>query len=192
MHLELLPRSGRLVLVTVGVLAFAWGWVVSEPAPPASKPTPAPQAPTGDRVRLVVKPGLGGASAVEVRFVGPSSSQDIYSAAFDLILSEPALVELAGSKPGDLFPGQPLVQAVLANDRLVVGVTLLGEPRGVGVPAKEATLLTILLKPKASGKLQLAFAPASPGKPGPQFLDSKGKAITGITFSVEPVVLVLK
>jgi hypothetical protein len=124
---------------------------------------------------------------VEVVIVGPTTSQDLYSFVFDLVLSDPTV---AAYEPGTAVFGTALtigagqgqlVQAVQNGDRVVCGVTKTGGGAGNGVGNLQATALSLVFRALKAGTTTLTLA-GPPTGGDPAALDSNGAVIGSVTF----------
>jgi hypothetical protein len=129
----------------------------------------------------------GDTVTVEVVIVGPTTSQDLYSFVFDLVLGDPTV---AAYQPGTAVFGTALtigagqgqlVQAVQNGDRVVCGVTKTGGGAGNGVGNLQATTLSLVFTALKSGTTTLTLA-GPPNGTDPEALDSNGAEIGSITF----------
>ena len=165
-------------------------------APPATFSV-STTGPGPDGVRL---DGIGlhnGIALVQVVVGGPTSSNDLYSFAFDLVLSDP---EVARYVPGsarfgnalEIGPTQGMSVLVLQNrDRVVIGASKTGGGPGNGIAgSKESVILSLEFELLAGGSTTLRFAgsPSNPVNPtgDPVALDSQGGLVPSITFDGEP------
>jgi hypothetical protein len=129
---------------------------------------------------------------VQVVLAGPTTSNDIYSFAFDLLLSDPSVARYeAGSAVvgGALVPslGQgTFVQAASSGTRVVVGVTKTGGGAGNAVASGEPIVVSLTFRLLDEGTSTISFAgsPSNPQNPTatPAALDSSGNVIGSITF----------
>ncbi len=138
------------------------------------------QAATSDRVR------------VDVVIGGPTTSSDIYSFAFDIIIGNTAIAEYVGASAsaGDALTtsGGQSIQTLVSQEgnRVVVGVTKSGGGAGNGIADAEPTVVSLVFRIKAKGVSTLTFD-GSPTNPQhisaePSALDSVGNRIDSITF----------
>lgn len=179
--------------VVLGVLLAA-GWGYCGPAPAATpraglsasfKPSGATRA-TG-LVRLRGGAVSGDVIDIEVAIGGPTTAKDLYSVAFDLAVSDPAVVRLERATARGaltLAAGQTrTVQATLTGNHLVVGVTKLGGGAGNAITAREDVLVTLTLKVLAPGTATLTFAG------GLAALDSSGRVVPSVRFDSKAATL---
>jgi hypothetical protein len=145
---------------------------------------------SANQVRLRSGTPSGDLVSIEVAIGGPSVG-GLYAFAFDLVLSDPAVVEVQGitvpSSGGALTAaaGQTLhAEAAKAGDRIVVGVTKLGGGAGNAVSAAEAVVATLVLRVLQAGTTTVTFAGSSrPGDPpGPVALDESGGVIAAVVY----------
>jgi len=142
-------------------------------------------------VRLRASSVSGDIAIVEVVLGGPTTSNDLYAFAFDLVLSNPAIATyVAGSAVAGtaLVPsgGQSItVQAVQTGPRVVVGVTKVGGGAGNAVGAAEPVVLRLSFRVLAAGGTEVTFsgsiAPQNPTG-GPAALDSNVALVPTIQF----------
>jgi hypothetical protein len=126
-----------------------------------------------------------------VTLEGPTTSTDIYSFAFDLVLSDPSIAHYVGpatlGTALDIGSGQGSdVEVTQTGDRIVVGVTKTGGGTGNGVAGGEATIVSMVLQVLKEGTTSISFegSPSNPIYPtaDPAGLDSSGVVIESITF----------
>ena len=156
----------------------------------ASGTTPVPNL-----VRLVNSSASGAMLVVQAVITGPTTSQDLYSFAFDVSIGDPTVVKfVTGSAVAgnalQAFTGQT-IQAVadlgtlggggVDNSRVVVGVTKLGGGAGNGVAAS-AVVVALSFQVLKAGTTTLTLS----GNPTPQVLDQNGAPIGTITFDAAP------
>jgi hypothetical protein len=128
---------------------------------------------------------------LEVVIVGPTTSQDLYSFVFDLVLSDPTV---AAYRDGTAVVGNALgagqgqsVQVVQTGNRLVCGVTKTGGG-GNGVGNTQATVLSLGFRVLEVGSTTLTFAGAPPAGTAAA-LDSNGDIIGSVTFDTAPATI---
>jgi hypothetical protein len=144
-------------------------------------------------VKLVKKSTSGTLLVVDVVIYGATTSQDLYSFAFDIGIGDPTVVKFV---PASAVAGNALqagtgqtIQAVadlgtlggggVDNSRVVVGVTKLGGGSGSGNGvATSAVVVTLSFQVLKAGSTTLTLT----GNPTPKALDSDGAAIGSITF----------
>ncbi len=138
-----------------------------------------------DLVRLRSMSRTGDTVVVEVALGGPTTSGDLYSFAFDLVLGTPSVVEYV---VGSVALGNALtfgsgqsgsVQASLVGDHVVVGVSKLGGGPGNRVTVSEAVLVQLAFRVLEVGTSSLTFATAP--RP-PAALDSTGAVLSSVRF----------
>lgn len=149
--------------------------------PPAFRPSSATAAP--DRVRLTGAPIGDGHLRLDVVIGGPTTSSDLYGFDFNLLLSNPSIVQIAGVATGNALSGNAQANAVINGSRIVVGVTKLAPP-GNRVTATEATVVTIQLRMLGRGSTTVAFAGTTPSTSPADAaaLDSAGAEIPSVQF----------
>lgn len=155
------------------------------PAPVVARFTGTSAASAPNLVRLTGSPS-GNTVVVRVVVGGPTTSSDLYSFAFDLVLGDTSVATyVAGSATFGtaltLSGGQTSdVEATLQGNRVVVGVTKLGGGAGNGV-ATEQTVVTLTFRVLKAGSTTLTFAGAPPSG-SPACLDSNLATIPSIAF----------
>ena len=166
-------------------------------------PTLVPSFSTGtvagpDIVRLRGGSVAGDTITVEVAIGGPTTGDDLYAFAFDLLLSDTTIVRFVdGSEvAGNVLvagAGQSIdVQAKTQGDRVVVGITKLGGGAGNRVTAAEAVIVRLAFRGIAPGSSTIAIAPAGNGFPAPEALDSKGVRDPNVTFDLAPATITVR
>ncbi|UCF66555.1 MAG: hypothetical protein JSV80_12260 [Acidobacteriota bacterium] len=164
--------------------------------PPVTDFLASTTAPTANLVFLRGEPLDDETVIIEVMIQGQTTSSDIYSFSFDLVLSNPLLAELVtGSEllGSALVPsgGQGTsVQVAQNGDRIVVGVTKTNGGSGNGVGAGAETIVTFEMRALRGGETELRFAGAPPGPSDPLAEDSKGDLIGSIVFDPLPAKIV--
>jgi hypothetical protein len=124
----------------------------------------------------------------QVTLFGPSTSADIYAWAFDVVISNPNVVEfVAGSAqmgttlttcPGQNLALQASQQTAGGVTSVVVGLSKLGTCAGNGVPAGSHVVVSLTFRVKTTGSSSLTFG----GPGGPRALDSNLAPIGSIEF----------
>ena len=146
-----------------------------------------------DLVRLAGTPS-GEQVTVEVALAGPTTSNDIYAFAFDLVIGDTSVLAyvLGSAQMGSaLSTAGCLGESVLADqsgDRVVVGVSKLGGCSGNGVPADERAIVRITFRVLRAGSSTLSLA-GSPqalraATSEPTAFDSSLDRIDSIQFDV--------
>jgi hypothetical protein len=124
---------------------------------------------------------------------GPTTSDDLYSFAFDLVLSDPTV---AGLVSGSATLGSALelsgaqtaqVLAEQSGERITIGLTKVGGGAGNGIAVDEAVIVTLRLQVLASGSTTLSIEGSSPHAPAA--LDSTGVLIDSVGFDSAPALL---
>lgn len=163
------------------------GGIISPPGIVAGF-TPTSTPATADLVRVASGDASGDVVVVAVSIGGPTTSQDISSFAFDLVLGDPTVadyLENPGATAGDaLVPsaGQDVeVLAAQIGGRVIVGVSKLPAAPGNGIAAGEAVVVRIPFRLLRRGQTTLRFENAAAQ-------DSLGGA-TGIQFDASPATL---
>lgn len=118
---------------------------------------------------------------VDIKIGGPTTSSDIHAFAFDILLGNASMVNLASSTAGDALAGSPIVEAEKVDNRLVIGVTK-NVTSGNGVTGSSATIISLFLNVPVQGRCSLTFANSLPDNKPPSALDSTGAQITSISF----------
>jgi hypothetical protein len=129
---------------------------------------------------------------VQAVIYGPTTSQDIYSFAFDIGIGDPTVVKFVSGSAvaGDALQpsaGQD-VQALadlgtlggggVDNSRVVVGVSKTGGGVGNGVAGASAVVVELSFQVQKGGTTTLTLT----GSPSPQALDHGGSPIGSIAF----------
>lgn len=153
---------------------------------------PSGNVPAQDRVRLRAGAAAADMVTVEAVLLGPATSSDIYSFAFDIVLSD---VTVAQYVPNSVAAGGALVaaggQGIIAlasqsGDRVTVGVSKSMGGAGNGVGAGDQVVVRLTFQVLRAGSTTLTFAgsPANPQNPtnAPAALDSSGAVIASISF----------
>ncbi len=142
-----------------------------------------PSSPDGVRLTGTTS---GDIVIIKVVIAGPTTSTDLYSFAFDLLFSDPTVVEsigasvdfgaaliLTGGQTGEAL-------ATLNGDRVTVGVSKVGGGAGNGLGATEETVvsMTLRVRRRAITTVQIAGSPPN----DPAALDSAGAIIGSVVF----------
>lgn len=143
-------------------------------------------AATADLVRLVGGASSGDLVTIDVALSGPTASADIYSFAFDLVLSDSAVAryESGSATAGGALEtqsGQAIsVLATQQGNRVVVGVTKTGGGLGNGIASGETAIVSLVFRVLRSGTtgLRIEGAPTE----SPEALDSAGVTLPSIQF----------
>ena len=152
----------------------------------ASATLPAP-----NEVRLEGTTVSNGVVNVEVVLNGATTSTNLYAFAFDLLLSNPGVIQfIQGSalEGGALetTPSQD-VEVVVSQqgDRVIVGVSKTGGGAGNGFGAEDRTIVSLDFT-VSSGSTTLTFAPSVPARKAPAALvdSSPPSPIPTITFDL--------
>jgi len=140
-------------------------------------------SPTGDLVE------------VEVAIGGPTSSTDLYSFAFDLVLGDSGVAEFVGGSASvgtalTTETGQSLqVLAMQQGARITVGVTKLGGGSGNRVSESgDATVVNLVFRLLRPGATTLTIEGSSGNDPAA--IDSGGRAIDSVEFDAVSATLV--
>lgn len=142
----------------------------------------------GNRVKLQSASASGATVSLDVTLFGPSTSTDIFGWAFDVVISNPNVVEfVAGSAaagsmltpcPGNNLSVQATQQTAGNVTSVVVGVSKLGSCAGNGVAAGGHAVVRLTFRVKAAGSSSLTFG----GAGGPRALDSNLATVGSIEF----------
>ena len=151
-------------------------------------------ASAADRVRLGGNSTSGDMVTFEVAVAGPTTSSDLYSLAFDLLLSDATVAEYVDGAAVfgtalTLGSGQGQVLAVSqSGDRVVVGVSKTGggPGSGNGIGASEEIVVSLTFRVLRAGATGVAIvgSPSNPQNPtaAPAALDSTGAVINTMVF----------
>ncbi len=168
-----------LLLIGLPLLAncggSSTGSVIPQTKSPVFTASGTPSAP--NLVTLSGNPPIPGSLIqLDVKLAGPTTSSDLFSFSFNIVLSDPSIVRSISSLQGDALVGQQAVVTNLTGNTLVVGVTRLGGV-GNGVGASGGTLLSLVFRTDTEkpGKTTLTFD-------SPKVQDSTGAFITTINF----------
>jgi len=195
----------RVRIVLAGLLLFlgcGGGSSSSDPTQPVvtAQFTPSGTASAPNRVRMTQAVVDADLVRINVVLGGPSSSSDIYSFAFDLVLSDATVASyVAGTAQAGtaLQPSGSQSIAVFANpdsarpNRVVVGVSKVGSGPGNGVGGGEAIVVSLVFRVLRRDATSIAFGGSSSNPTSPQFnpvaLNSSGAVISSISFDPAPV-----
>lgn len=143
-------------------------------------------------VRLRAQAPSGDMLVLEVAIGGITTSTDLYSFAFDIVLSDPTVatfvagsdefgnaLTLVGQQQGD-------AQATLQGNRLVVGVSKVGGGGGNQVPAGESVVVRLTFRVLKAGTTNIGF---SSSVRAPEALDSTGTTIPSVQFDTVAAVI---
>jgi len=149
-------------------------------------------------VRLNRVSSSGNLATLEVALGGPTTSTDLYSFAFDVVLGDPSVVEYVNdsatvgtaltSSGGQTFA----VDASQSGDHVIVGLTKLGGGSGNGVTASEVNVLRLTFKVLKAGTSTISFSGStSPSNPSgqPAALASNGVVVASVTFDSNPAAI---
>lgn len=193
-----LPRRARAAAaLLVTALPFGCGGSGGGSASPITPPPDAMFVPSGspammDRVRLTADAPTGDMVTLHAMIGGPTTDQDIYGFAFDLVLGDASVAEYVDGSATlgsalTLAGGQTSSVQVSQNEaRVIVGVSKLGGGSGNGMPAGETPVLSLVFRLLGQGSTTLDFAGPPPvgGNPAgvPAALDSTGAVIGSVSF----------
>jgi hypothetical protein len=139
-----------------------------------------------DFARLTGGSASGDTVTVNVVIGGPTTSSDLYSFAFDLVLGDTTVAQYVSSSvtAGTALTvvGLQSVEALASTSgsRVVVGVSKTNGGGGNGIPMGEPVVVSLTFRLLKTGSTTLAIAGAPGGSP--ECLDSLGIAIPSITF----------
>jgi len=154
--------------------------------------TPGGTAASADNVRLVGS-AAGNRVIIDIVISGPTTSGDLYSFAFDLVLGDANIASYLG---GSVIFGSALTigatqQAqVLANqngNRVAIGVTKLGGGSGNGIGGSAETIVTLAFEVLQRGMTTITIAGSPPNAPAA--LDSTGAIVNSVQF--DPIAAVI-
>lgn len=182
------PLAALLVLLAAPPLVRCGGSSNPTSAPPA-RPTFTPPA-TAAAPNLVRLTGGDGVRSDRIEIIvgigGPTTSTDITTYGFDLVVSDPTLLAdtIVAASAGDALDGQDAEKTVVAsamtNGRFTFGVTkiVLGAA-GNGVGAAGATIASITFRTLKRGSTAIHLDNVVA-------LDHTGQAVTTVTFDPSP------
>ncbi len=192
--------TGRRIasLAVAGVLALALigcsgSTGVTAAAPSAPVFTSSGATLTVDQVVLAGGTASGDTVQVNVKMGGPSTSSDLYSFAFDVIIGDPTVLRFVPPAAiGNVLTGAPAelsVDAVQttyspADTRVVVGVTKLGAALGNSLTTGDGTIVTLTFQTLKKGSSTIKLAGAYPDTTSvtAAALDHTGAKITSVIF----------
>ena len=193
----------RILLVAVlMLLGCGGGSSSSDPTQPAvsAQFTPSGTAAAPNLVRMTQAVLDRDLVRINVVLGGQTSSTDVYSFAFDLVLSDATVASyVAGSAQAGtaLQPSGGQSIAVFANpdsarpNRVVVGVSKVGGGPGNGVSASEAIVVSLVFHVLRRDVTSIAFGGSSANPTSPNFepvaLNSSNAVISSIDFDPAPV-----
>ncbi len=140
-----------------------------------------------DMVRLRSVTTSSDLVTLEVAVGGPTTSNDLYSFAFDLLLSDPTVaIYVDGSavfgNALTLGGGQGSTVLVTQTvDRIVIGVSKTGGGGGNGIGASEDSVVRLTLRVIDTGTTAITIT-GSPTNPVPTALDSAGSVVPSVVF----------
>jgi hypothetical protein len=144
-------------------------------------------AQTANRVKLVPKGASGNVLVVSAVIYGPTTSTDLYSFSFDVVIGDPSVLAFS---PGSAAAGTALtvtggqtLSAIAAPDgsdptHIVVGVTKLGGGVGNQVAGTSAVVVDLTFGFLKAGTSTLSIA----SSPAPSVLDHNGAGVGSIIF----------
>ncbi|MCP3981206.1 MAG: hypothetical protein GY716_18050 [bacterium] len=144
-------------------------------------------------VRLTGTPD-GDTVTVQLTIGGPTTSADLYSFAFDLVIGDETVAEyvngsasfggaltLAGGQSSQALAGQ-------TGDHITLGVSKVGGGTGNGVAAGEEIVVTLDLRLLKEGTTTLTIAGSPPNDPAA--LDSTGSDVGTVVFDAAAATLI--
>ncbi len=140
-----------------------------------------------DMVRLRSVTTSSDLVTLEVAMGGPTTSNDLYSFAFDLLLSDSSMVAYVDGSAvfGNaltLAGGQGSTVLVSQNDdRIVVGVSKTGGGSGNGIGPSEDAVVRLTLRVLDTGTTDITIT-GPPSNPVPTALDSTGTVVPSVVF----------
>jgi len=195
----------RMRVLLVGLLLLlgcGGGSSSSDPTQPAvtAQFTPSGTAPAPNLVRMTQAVLDGDLVRLNVVLGGATSSSDIYSFAFDLVLSDATVASyVAGTAQAGtaLHPTGSQSIAVFANpdsarpNRVVVGVSKVGGGAGNSVGAGESIVVSLVFRVLRRDATSLSFGGSSSNPTSPNFnpvaLNSSNAVISSIDFDPAPI-----
>lgn len=183
-------------LFVLAVMTLALGTLAScggggggdDSGPPPTPPTftPSSTAPAANLVTITGSSTNNTTLELRVNITGPTTSQDIFGFAFNLLLSDPSVLSVGTATAGDALSGtdsQKSAQATLSGSRIIVGVTKVNQSAGNGVPGS-AVVVRIPLRKVKAGSTTIRFVGSSPSTNAADAaaVDSNEAKIASITF----------
>jgi hypothetical protein len=192
------PRIAIAVMCVAATLGF--GCSNDDSSSLSATFTASATAPTPNLVKLIQKTVSGTTVVVQAVIYGPTTSQDIYSFAFDVSIADPTVVKfVTGSAVAGTAlqaSGGQTISAIadlgtlggggVDNSRVVVGVTKTGGGAGNGVAGASAVVVELNFQALKAGTTTLTLT----GNPTPQALDHNGTPIASITFDAASATMV--
>ncbi|ANM28499.1 hypothetical protein ABI59_00955 [Acidobacteria bacterium Mor1] len=184
MRRSLQPVASLFVVALITACGGGGGDAPTTP-PPVAGFQASGTAAAPDGVRLVEAARNGNTVDLSVVVGGPSTSNDIFGFAFDLVIGTTGVLAYSGLDPvvgpalDDSDPSCSGAEALASQsgDRVVVGVTKLGAGcPGNGIGAGEPALVTLRFQVTQTGSSTLAFDGSA------EALDSLGNTIGSIAF----------
>jgi hypothetical protein len=136
-------------------------------------------------VRLTGAPGSGDLVAVDVVIGGPTTSSDLYTFAFDMVIGDPTVLDFVDDSGvvGSVLSatgcaGAPVVETGtdLSRSQIVVGVSKLGACPGDGVSGGEPSIVRLTFRVLKEGLSSLSISGSA------TVLDSAGDPVNSIQF----------
>ena len=196
--MTLIPdRGARLAVAMLSVAALSCGGGSGGGGEPIGTPVTAQfaasgTAPAANVVRLTQAVLDKDLVRVNVVIGGPTSSSDVYSFAFDLVLSD---ATVAAYVPGTAQAGTALqvsggqTLSVLASQngpRVVVGVSKLGGGSGNTIASGDQIVVSLVFRVLHRDVTSVSFGGSSSDPSSPNFrpvaLNSQGSVIGSVTF----------
>lgn len=156
------------LVVALGTLASCGGGdgggsTTPPPTPPSY--TASPTAPAANLVTMIGSVGSNNTLELIVNLTGPTTANNIYGFAFDLLLSDPSLVAVNGASAGNALsdgPSGKAATAALNGNRITVGVSKLGDDAGNAATTGTSTVVRITLRTLKQGSSTVRFVGSTP------------------------------
>ncbi len=187
-RLATLSRRSFIFATIAAFAAFGYGCGGSSNSSSFSASfTQSATASTPNLIKLVPKGSSSNTLVVDVVIYGPTTSVDLYSFSFDVVIGDPTVL---GPVPNSATAGTALtvtggqtIQALAAPDssdpsHIVVGVTKVGGGAGNGVAGSSAVVVELAFGFLRAGTSTLAIATT----PTPTVTDHNGTVIGAIAF----------
>lgn len=153
---------------------------------------PSATAASANNVRLVGS-AAGNRVIIDVVISGPTTSSDLYSFAFDLVLGNANIARYVNGSATfgtALTIGATQQEQVLASqngNRVTIGVTKLGGGSGNGIGGSEETIVTLTFEVLQREMTTLTIAGSLPNAPAA--LDSTGAVVDSVQFDTAAAVI---
>lgn len=182
------PSTVLLTLLVCTLVSWACGGGGGggDSAPPPVPPTFTPSSTTPAANLVTMTGNSTGSNQVElqVNLGGPTTAQNIYGFAFDLLLSNPSLVQVVSATAGDALSGDKTASAALNGSRITVAVSKFNQAAGNGVPGTNAVVVRLVLRTLTQGSTTLRFVGSTPSTNAADAaaLDPNAAKINTVTF----------